>query len=220
MVRISFKKQRNINLSDISLTGIVSSVKNNSIIEFESSLEKDFIYLLEYDIKVVKYYEQPIKIYFEDKGNAVYYVPDFYVEYKNGKKELIEIKYKKDLIENNRTYKNKFLAASEFCQANNIEFKILDEASIRTEKLFNAKFLFHFQKPQLTIPSGDFNILYDCLKKEGKIPINELIEKCAISNEKKGELIYVLWWMLAHHYISYDFNMKLKMNSLVWTKKS
>lgn len=97
---ISLKKQSYIKLSKMSLTGRISSVTNNSVVEFESSLERDFIYLLEYNPEVNQYFEQPIIIKFYFKRKEKSYIPDFYVEYSEDKKELIEIKYQRDLIIN------------------------------------------------------------------------------------------------------------------------
>ena len=216
-MRISFKKHRKIDVSNVSLTGAITSVKNNTIIEFESSLERDFIFLLEYNTKVKKYFEQPIIInfYFEDKLKS--YVPDFFVEFENGEKQLIEIKYKKDLKD--ALNLKKFEEAKAFCKQNNIDFKVLTEEDIRTDLLFNAKFLLYYSNPQLKINRVDIEILFKRLKVNERLIISDLINDCARRYERQAELIHVLWYMLARNFIYYDKNRKLTMNSLVWIKK-
>ena len=215
MVIISLKKQRQINLSEISLTGSITSVKNNTNVEFESSLERDFIYLLEYNTDVKRYYEQPIKIkYYEDDKSKVY-IPDFIIEYFSGKRSIVEIKYKEDLEKNKDAYAKKFKATQEFCIKNNFHFKILNENDIRTYKLFNAKFLLYYQDPLIQVNYGYVKQIYQTIKKFTKITAKELIDETVYDEYSKAELIYVLWYMVANHLLDYNKNCKLTMNSII-----
>ena len=59
---MSLKKQRNISMNQFSLTGHIKSLKRNELVDFESSLERDYIHILEFDENVRYYYEQPLKI--------------------------------------------------------------------------------------------------------------------------------------------------------------
>jgi len=215
MVRISFKKQREIGFSPVSLTGGVKSEKNDAIIDFESSLERDFIIKIEYDHNVVRYCEQPIKIYYDDK----YYVPDFYVELKNGKKKLIEIKYIEDLKENKSVYKRKFKAAAEFCFQNGLEFLILSEIDIRDYKLYNAKFFLNYKSKKNIIPFGDLKIIRSVFWSEGDLSVSKLIELSAVSKERRGQLLYVLWWMIANDYVYFNNNSKIGMDTILSLSK-
>lgn len=105
MVIISFKKSRKIGRNSLILTGQITSIKNNDIVEFESQLERNLTYILERRLDVEMYCEQPITIdYFE--GNVKrHYTPDFYVKYFDGSEELIEVKYQKDLLEKKKFWK-------------------------------------------------------------------------------------------------------------------
>ena len=71
--------------------GKFPSLKNKSTVWFESHLEKDFIYLIEFDKSVIKYQEQPFKIKYFLNGKPCIYTPDFFIE-KPNKKQVIEIK--------------------------------------------------------------------------------------------------------------------------------
>ena len=57
-IRMSLKKQRNISMNQFSLTGHIKSLKRNELVDFESSLERDYIHILEFDENVRYYYEQ------------------------------------------------------------------------------------------------------------------------------------------------------------------
>jgi hypothetical protein len=217
MVIISFKKQRKIDLSKVSLTGHITSVKNNTIVDFESSLERDFIFLLEHDAEISKYYEQPIKINYFESGFNKYYVPDFFVEYYDNRKVIVEVKYKKDLIENKKKYETKFNAAKLFCEKNNFEFQIISENQIRTEKLFNAKFLLYYKNPLLKLDHNYVRVIHRKVKKMKRISVIDLVESMTGDYQKKAELIYVVWYMVANELLYYEKNCKLTMNSLVWT---
>jgi hypothetical protein len=58
---------RKIPRSHRRVTGLVASTKNRRMAGFESSLERDLILLLEFDLNVENYEEQPCQIEFHDK---------------------------------------------------------------------------------------------------------------------------------------------------------
>jgi hypothetical protein len=212
---MSHKKVRQIGLSNLSLTGNIYSAKANEIVNFESSLERDYIYLLEYDTGVSKYYEQPLRIYY---GNNKYYVPDFFVQYheKNIQSEIIEIKYSTDLIENKEKYKTKFEAAKAFCSDNGWKFNILTEKEIRTGyKLQNAKFLLGYRNPKVGFNDGLIAILEKIIEIHKPISIQKALDLAITCDEKKAELLYVLLHMLSKKYINFDETKKLTMDTLI-----
>jgi TnsA endonuclease N terminal len=69
------------------------SLKMGRNIWSESTLESDYIYLLEFDQLVVKYKEQPFRINYIYQCKKYTYVPDFFVQLKN-KFQVIEVKPK------------------------------------------------------------------------------------------------------------------------------
>ncbi|MCP1297620.1 TnsA endonuclease N-terminal domain-containing protein [Chryseobacterium sp. S0630] len=213
---MSHKKVREIGLSNLSLTGNIYSAKANEIVNFESSLERDYIYLLEYDTKVYKYYEQPLKIYY---GNNQYYVPDFFVKYhsKDVKSELIEVKYLIDLAENKEKYRPKFEAAQAFCSDNGLKFKIITEEKIRNGyRLQNAKFLLGYRNPKVGFDDGFMTILEKIIENHQPISIQETLDLAITCEEKKAELLYVLLHMLSKRYINFDETTKLTMDTTIF----
>jgi len=214
----SYKKVRNIPLKENSLSGKIISKKNDSIIEFESSLERDFIYLLEFNNNVCSYCEQPIKL---SKDN-IFYTPDFYIDYFKGKNELVEIKYSADLLINFEEYQKKFQIAREYCKENNLTFKVLTEVEIRSQYLENAKFLLRFRSNfnlghQINLSNiSDINLLMTKINDIKKITFIELINQCSKTESKKAELIHILWHLISIGEIKIDLNSKLSMNQQIW----
>lgn len=57
------------------------------------------------------------------------YYPDFYVEFQDGSKQVIEIKQKRKLVQ--ATVKKKAKAAEVWCSANGATYKILTEIELK-----------------------------------------------------------------------------------------
>lgn len=216
MVIVSLKKTRKIPLNNLSLTGHVISVKNNDIIEFESSLERDFVYLLEYNQNVLNYCEQPIQIEYFNNNRKYHYIPDFYVKYLDNTQDIIEIKYEKDLLEKSKDFEVKFKAANEFCSLNGFNFRIISEKDINPIEVFNYRFLSYYKYPFSEINSGDIELILNKLKIFKKMTVNLLLESLSRDQDRKAELLYVVWHLVSNHLINYQSNEKLNMNSLLW----
>src|SRR2546428_12505838 len=88
-----------------SLTGLVPNTRTQSMTAFESSLERDFLLLLDLDPDVEFYEEQPVKItYHDESGRPRIYTPDVLVRYRidplqasHTQPHLCEVKYRDDL---------------------------------------------------------------------------------------------------------------------------
>ncbi|MHC5779815.1 Tn7 transposase TnsA N-terminal domain-containing protein [Nostoc sp.] len=63
----------------------------DTIIWWESQIERDYIYLLEIDPTVQSYRGQPFKITYISKGVTKNYTPDFWVQ-RIGQQQVIEVK--------------------------------------------------------------------------------------------------------------------------------
>lgn len=86
-------------------TGFVPSSKNNRMIQYESILERDYIQLVESDLGVVRYTEQPTPLTWSDGFDDYTTTFDFEVERADGRRYLVEvkpiskvIKYRLDLL--------------------------------------------------------------------------------------------------------------------------
>lgn len=222
------KRTREIPLKGSSLSGTINNGENNQI-QFESSLERDFIYLLEFDKNVKSYLEQPIEIKYIDKeGKDRKYTPDFYVLYYDNKEEIIEIKYEKTLKIKKEELESKFNAAKEYCDSKNLHFKVVTESIIReinADKLENTKFLVRYKnyfnnidkdKSAFLPLNTDINLLISQMEILKKCSISDLIKNCAKDKHKQAELIFLTWYLLANNFILADLNQKLTLNSIIW----
>jgi TnsA endonuclease N terminal len=71
--------------------GKFASTKNQTLIPYESHLERDYLYFLEIDPQVISYTGQPFKLNYYLDGKSRKYTPDFFVERSN-KKQVVEVK--------------------------------------------------------------------------------------------------------------------------------
>lgn len=60
--------------------GRFSSFKMKDLIHWESSLERDYFFILEFDQQVIEYYEQPLKIEYIFENKKRTYTPDILVK--------------------------------------------------------------------------------------------------------------------------------------------
>lgn len=213
---------RKIGMNHTSLTGKVFSEKNGVARFFESSLERDYIYILEFDHNVRSYEEQPVTIeYLDEIGKKRTYTPDFLVQFKNHtnlsaslKPTLVEVKYRTDLWRNWKELKPKFKAALDFAGHKNWKFKIMTEIEIRTEYQYNARFLSKYLKANTDLDK--MNHLMDIIKEFDLTTPEELIAAAAIGPKMQGYYLYTLWHMIANGFISCDLTHKLTMNTEIW----
>ncbi len=213
---ISLKKQRKIDTSNLSLTGAIYSLKQNNSVEFESSLERDYINILEYNNDVVEYIEQPIKIeYFEDDVRRTY-IPDFWAKYNNGQEEIIEIKYLEELNKNEPQLINKHFQANLFCENNNLTFKVLTEKDIRTPYLENAKFLLYYRTKEKMIENNHINLILNILGKYRCISVIEMVENLSRDKYVQAEYLFTLWYLISINLIGFDQKKTLSMKSIIY----
>jgi len=66
------------------LTGYFPSLKLERTVAFESTLERDLIYLLEFLPRVLSFEEQPLTLEYGDNGKTRRYTPDFKVVTRSG----------------------------------------------------------------------------------------------------------------------------------------
>lgn len=108
--------------------GKFPSLKLNRMVGYQSLIERDFIYLLDYDPAVSTYCEQPLAIGYTTDGKRRRYTPDFSLTY-NQQQFLVECKHHQymQLAENIP----KWRAASDWCSAHHTTFYVITEQMMR-----------------------------------------------------------------------------------------
>ncbi len=202
------------------MTGILASSKAIDISGFESTLEKDFLTILEFDRLVDKFEVQPVTIeYIDHIGGERTYTPDVLVHYCSGllsptpKTILYEVKYRNDLKENWTKYRPKFKAALHYACKQNWKFSIITECEIRTPYLNNIKFLLRYRSPIDDMRLMNAISLMNELRETDP---DSLVAALAADNLNRAEMIYLVWQMLAKGYIQADITQPLTMKTRIW----
>lgn len=107
--------------------------------EHESALERDFVTLATFTDPSAKITSQPITIPFQRAGIARRYTPGYLVRWSSGRSELVEVKYRSDLRKQWHRLRPAFAAARDWCSANEAQFRIATDRSIRGVRLANIK---------------------------------------------------------------------------------
>jgi hypothetical protein len=127
--------------------GRFPSLKMGRMIAFESLLERDFIYLLDFEASVEWFEEQPLVIEYLHEGKRLHYTPDFHL-FEAGQHVLIECKPEcfVDTDENRR----KFAVAQEWCEGRKWEFRTVTDRQIRAGfHLHNVKLLTQYARQKV-----------------------------------------------------------------------
>lgn len=190
--------------------------------EFESTLERDLMYLLKFDITVEKFISQPVKIEYLDKESVKHtYTPDILIYYRKDIKEekvkktiLAEIKYKEDLCSNFREYHPKFRAAMRYAKERDWIFKVYTEDHIRTPYLNNAKFLLGYR--ELSFDPELLQSLLTRLKEFRESDPQALIASFCSDKWNQAKLIPVVWHLIDKRSIGTNLYQPLTMSSRIW----
>lgn len=207
-----------------NITGIAAHTKAIGSAAFESTLERDFLSLIEFSNDVTKFEVQPVSIEWLDfTGKRHSYIPDVLVHYKQSGRTktviLYEIKYRSDLKENWQALKPKFKAAIKYCKARGWHFKVVTEVEIRTLYLDNVRFLqpyviqaaFHeHYESHMRLLNNQLRILKFSTPKE-------LLSKIFADEWSQAELLPTLWYLIGTFQIGIDLNQPLSMQSKIWS---
>ena len=122
----------------------VSYVHNN-IIAYESRLERDFLYLVEWDhLDVLGVWEQACRVHYFDEGKRRRFTIDFLIKRKE-KTQMVEIKY--SARAETPQYQAAFRAARIAAKRAGYEFKVYTEKTIQQQpRLDNIKLLIYYQR--------------------------------------------------------------------------
>lgn len=214
---------RKIPMNHRSVTGRVARVDGSASTTFESTLERDLFILLDFDLNVAQFEEQPVRIEFLDSlGSLRTYTPDVLITYRSDiipgkwmRPLLVEVKYRKDLWSDWQILRPKFKAAVRYAHAKGWQFKILTEQEIRTPCLDNAKFLRRFRSTEtpFEISAQIREILYE---------LRETTPECLLtalrtSRDAQAEILPFLWHLVAVREIGVDLTLPLTMQSQIWS---
>lgn len=205
-----------------NVTGIVASGKTPSPAEYESTLERDFLTLLEFAPHVQTFDVQPVAISWNDAGQTRRYTPDTLVHYEPADgltpvPELYEVKYREDLRKEWTALKPKFRAAIRFAKAQGWRFRLMTEVEIRTPYLTNAKFLLPFAKRRTDL--DQCKLLMDRMAELRETTPATLLVAICHDDLNRAALLPALWHLIGTFRIGSDLHTPLTMASRIWSKE-
>jgi TnsA endonuclease N terminal len=140
-----------------NIIGAFPSLKNGCLVKYESTIERDFLFFLEYEYTVQRYEMQPLVISeIGPDGKSHRYTPDVLVERTSGR-TLVECK-PAALIDEDRT-KRQIALGQMWADSNNCDFVVITDKDLRTGfRLANLKYLWRYAR--LAVP---YAVLERCL---------------------------------------------------------
>lgn len=208
-----FHPVREIKPTRRSVSGVYPFRKQYSL-AYESSLERDFIVLQEFDSSVIKVIAQPIKIPFLLKGRNYHYTPDFLVLFEQSclkRGMLVEVKPESEWRNHWRSWLSKWKAAYRWAVEQDFLFHIYDESRIRGQRLENIKTLSRFLDKQ----SDDAlaGLIADFVG-DGMVSMGDILSYFSTFPACGSEV----YRMLASRGLFCDLEDPLSADTLIWRK--
>jgi hypothetical protein len=131
-----------------NIVGKFPSLKLRRMVAFESLIERDYLYFLDYELVIEWFEEQPMTIEYQDEGKVLHYTPDFHL-IEAGQNVLVECK--PEALISDRENQRKFQAAMRWCTERDWDFRVITDHQLRTgHRLENIKLMTYYAR--LSIP--------------------------------------------------------------------
>ncbi|MBL8078938.1 MAG: TnsA endonuclease N-terminal domain-containing protein [Anaerolineales bacterium] len=194
-----------------SSTGYYPSEKNGRPINYSSTIERDFFYLLDYYPWILGYEEQPFTIQaLLDQKKFHSYTPDCLARHATRGLQIYECKSSKAL-ESADTQKQVRMGA-QYATENQAEFHLITELDIRQGfELQDIKLMWRYRNWQVT-PS-EINFAKNMISTKPNLTINELL---AVGKDRPSPLILPqVLAMLYRKHIHVDLSLPLGHESIL-----
>lgn len=206
---------RKLKKSYTNVTGVPFLSKRVGPVHFESTLERDFLTLLEFSNDVKSFEVQPLKLpWFDHKPRPRKYTPDTLVHFRDElglKPWLCEVKYRRDIKKNWPELHQKFRWAIRFSKEHGWRFRIFTEVEIRTQFLINARFLIPYRRQQF--PQDRSELILQRVEDCPDLTPEQIIQSISPDLMVQAEWIPVLWQLVANGDIYADLDQPLTMAS-------
>ena len=199
-----------------SLTGRVT-LGDGGVADFESSLERDWLLVLDFDPRVQALQVQPFSLHYEHQGVTRRYTPDVRADYRLGSgvvTVVYEVKPSEELRANWSAYRPRFKAAVRYCRDHGWRFRLMTERHIRTALLDNARFLRRYR----ALPEQDLYVqqLLYTLHALGTTTPQTLLAAAYWAEESRMAALPMLWKLIANRRLGADLHVPLTMSAPIW----
>lgn len=209
-IKTMYSSTRKVRSNGRTIVGQLHSEKRK-VVQFESALEEEFLYILDFDPDVKCIYDQPVQIRYKDEnGKERLYTPDFLVEYNNRKPVLFEVKSQEYLRKNKDDVQRISKAGTEFAKKMLWEFRVITDKEIKIIYCDNARFLRRFQAHKT-----DLVVVNDILKtlSAGVATPNSLIRQLSTDPARWPDYISAIWALVLNGKIACNLFEKIHMET-------
>lgn len=215
----TIRSVRAIPRSHRSITGHFSSRLGESI-EFESTLERDFLVKHDFDLSVQRIVSQPCRVpYVQANGRQGSYTPDFLVIYRQQPQAvarpvamLVEVKPREDWRKHWRKWSLKWMAARRYALQRGWTFRIMDEGRIRDEQLSNINFLHRYRRT--AVPAELCERVVRGLVAHGPSTV-ELVLSQHLTGRAESDALALVWHLVASRRLDVDVSLPLNKNTVL-----
>jgi hypothetical protein len=213
---------RKIHPTRRSVSGVYM-FRGETPIEYESTLERDFVVRKEFLLGVLDVTPQPRQIEYRDPvtGRPRIYTPDFFVIYRLGdsrcedypRAELVEVKPRAKWRRHWREWLPKWKAAHRWAKEYGAIFRVYDESRIRDQAFRNITFLERYKR--MSFPAEESAWVLKNLAEMGMATVDYLLTR-HFMGLYRAEGITHLWHLLATRRIDCDISRPLSGATEVW----
>lgn len=133
-----------------NIIGFYPSLKMGRMVAFESTIERDLVYLLDYERQVEEFCEQPCKIEYLHDGKKRTYTPDYSVRFIGGHEVIVECKPAE--LTGKEENRRKFEAGRNWAANEGVSYEVVTDEMLRQGcRLQNIKFLSQFARHELPV---------------------------------------------------------------------
>ncbi|MCC5796352.1 MAG: hypothetical protein JJU48_03390 [Methylophaga sp.] len=188
------------------VTGGFASKKNKMIVKWESQIEQDFLFHLEFDDSVLSYRSQAYRLDYNFEGKVTHHFPDIQVTRANGQIDYYEIK-PLDKTTSDK-FKSRTKAIAERMASLGHGYAVVTDADIRIQpRLENLKILYRYIDVEISV--DDEATIMDLIA--FSMPINEFASLLDIA----GFDLSVCYALMARGKISFDINTPIDMQMMI-----
>ncbi len=204
-----------------SVSGIYS-FRGETSIQYESTLERDFLIRKEFDLSVLDVIPQPCQLGFISRDGRHYsYTPDFLVYYRLGNRSypsypkplLVEVKPRQEWQKHWREWLPKWKVANRYAAEQGWTFHIHDESRIRDQVLENVRFLERYKAMRFH-PEENLQVI-STLREMGTAPMHYLLARHFMGIYRAQGIAHV-WHLLASRLIECDISVPLNEFTEFW----
>ena len=178
-----------------NVIGRFPSLKMQRMVSFESTIERDYAYVLDFEPEVTSFSEQPLTIEYPDADRVRRYTPDFEVVRTDQRHWLVECKPQQLLHTDDN--QRKFAAAQAWCAERGWQFEVVTDTQLRAGyRLQNIQFLTYHAR--FTFSAKTKSQVQTILAAHpAEMTVGEVADYLADSD--LAQSLALIWHMAFHH---------------------